>query len=74
MSLNFGRLLRGCYGDNAIEVWDYSGTRVIYRDISLVPGTSNEPQGIHIYGGTIYIGLTEFSNDNNWTFTVGYLQ
>ena len=69
--------IRGCYGDNGIEVWDYSGTRVIYRDIPLVSGKNNEPQGIHIYDGTIYIGITEFPADYNasgWTYTVGYLQ
>ena len=69
--------IRGCYGDNGIEVWNYFGDRVIYRDIPLVSGKTNEPQGIHIYGGTIYIGITEFPGDynaSNWTYTVGYLQ
>ena len=66
--------IRGCYGDNGIEVWDYSGNRIIYKDISLILGTTNEPQGIHIYNNKIYIGLTEFTNGSNWTYTVGYLE
>ncbi len=70
--------IRGESGDNGIEVWDYSGSRVNYRDIPLLSTNTNEPQGIHIYGGKIFIGLTEFgkpySNDPNWTYTVGYLE
>ncbi len=65
--------IRGCNGDDGIEVWDFSGTRAIYRDIELIEGKDNsEPQGIHIYNNKIFIGISEFRAPYTRRFMVLY--
>ena len=62
------------YCGNGIEAWDYTGAKALYKKLSIM-GNDHEPQGIHIYNGTIYIGVTEIDMNNpNWTYTIGYLQ